>query len=275
MKRVSQILLSLALIAVAIGCSRTPDGVLGKEKMAQLIADIHVGESVVEASPGSFRSDSAKRAFRQSIYARHGLTTEQADKSFRWYGYNMERYIEVYDRVLEILEQRMRDAELQAGSTAPAQTNPENNLALEGDSVNVWSSVQFRPFSSMLESNVIPFALTSDVNWERGDVYYFRSKLIGNSSPVFFNVAIDYEDGTKETFSNQMIGDGWHDISFGLDTLRQARQIYGTIYYPVPKGETAFIDSLSLTRARWTSGKPTPRSEMKRFGVKRHSNRLD
>lgn len=272
MRRLPLIITGLILAGALTCCKRTPEGVLPQEKMAELIADIHVGESVAEATPGSFPNDSTKRALRQAIYARHGLTPEQAEASLRWYGYNMERYIEVYDRAIEILNERMRDAELLAGTSGsnPAST-PQNNLTLEGDSVDVWNGITFRPFSSELLSNVIPFSMLHDINWEKGDIYYLRSKLTGNSGPVVFTVAIDYDDGSKETFSNRMIGDGWHDVSFGLDTVRTARQIYGTISYQVPDGETAYIDSVSLTRARWSTGKFTPRNEMKKLSNKRHS----
>lgn len=274
-RHVSLILIGLCLLTAIAGCRRRPDGVLGKEDMAQLMADIHVGESVVEATPSAFPTDSAKRAFRQSIYMRHGLTPEQAEASLRWYGYNMEQYMEIYDRVLEILDRRMRDAELQAGSTDAGSKLNENGISLEGDSVDVWSGVRFRPFASSLQSNLIPFSMMHDQNWEKGDIYYMRSKLIGNSGTVVLNVAVEYDDGSKELFSNKMIGDGWHEVAFALDTLRSARQVYGTLYYPAPEGETAYIDSLSLTRARWTSGKPTPRSEMKKLGSKRHSSMFD
>lgn len=275
MKRFSLIILSCLTVAWLWSCSSTPDGILPKEEMAQMMADIHIGESVVEANQGSFRTDSAKRAFRQAIYQRHGLTTEQAEESLRWYGYNMEKYMEVYDRVLEILDQRMRDAELLAGTSAQASNPVDQSLSLEGDSVDVWSGVRFRPFASTLSSNMTPFHFLHDPFWEKGDVYYLRSKMIGNSMPVQLTVAIDYDDGSKEVFSNRMIGDGWHEVSFGLDSLKSARQIYGALSYNAPVGETAFIDSISFTRTRWMPGRPSPRGDINPLRSKRHSSSVD
>lgn len=275
MKRFPLFILTLIAIMWLWACSSTPDGVLPKEEMAQMMADIHVGESVVEANLSSFNTDSSKRAFRQAIYARHGLTPEQAEASLRWYGYNMEKYMEVYNRVLEILEQRLHNAELLAG-TSVAGSNPINqSMSLEGDSVDIWTGVRFRPFASTLNSNVIPFHFLYDSYWEKGDVYYMRSKMIGNSVPAQLTVAIDYDDGSKEIFSGRMNGDGWHEFSFGLDSLKSARQIYGALSYTAPQGETAYIDSISLIRTRWVPGRRSPRDNINTLRTKRHSSSVD
>ncbi|MCM1293733.1 MAG: DUF4296 domain-containing protein [Bacteroides sp.] len=273
-KILSFIIVSAAIILVA--CNRTPDDVLDQEDMAQLMADIHQGESVVESNSSAFYNDSLKRAFRQSIYARHGLTPEQAEKSLRWYGYHMEKYIDVYDRVIEILNDRMSQAQEEAGEAGKKLNDQTFGvLALEGDSVDIWNDIRFRPFNSTMPDNLIAFNYMGEPNWEKGDIYYFRSKLSGNSQPACLTVAIDYSDGTSETFSDRMIGDGWHELKFGLDTVKTARAIYGTIYYNAPEGETAYIDSISMTRTRWISGKPTPRAAISSLRRKPTSSAFD
>lgn len=276
MNRIRLGILSFVCVAFGLlcGCSRQPDDVLDEEEMARLLADIHIGESVVEANSSQFTDDSVKRAFRQSIYARHGLTTEQVETSLAWYGYNMEKYVEVYDRVIEILNEDLTAAQERLGSAAPASADNGLGLSLEGDSVDVWTDVRFRPFTASMP-NQISFVLRSEPNWETGDIYTFRSKLSGNSQIGKLTVAVDYSDGTMETYSSKMIGDGWHEARFGLDTLRQAREIIGSFQYDAAGDEIAFIDSISLTRTRSNTGLTSGRDGMVSFGNKRHSSKVD
>lgn len=275
MNRFVDISLILAVaFAIVCSCSGVPDGVLDKEEMARLVADIHIGEGVVESNPSAFPNDSTKRALRQSIYARHGLTSDQADASFRWYGYNMEKYVEVYDRALEMLDEDMQFAQEQLGSSSPGAATT-GYLALEGDSVDVWNDIRFRPFSPTLPSNLISFNLKSDPNWEKGDIYTFRSKMQGNSRTARLIVGINYADGTFDAYSRNVIGDGWHELRFALDSVKNAREVYGAFHYEAPEGEVAYIDSISLTRTRWRPGSTAGRDGVSRMHVKRHSGAVD
>lgn len=269
----------IVIVAIAIcialqSCSRVPDDVLDKERMAALLADIHTGEAVVEANSSKFPNDSVKRSVKQSIFARHGVTTEDVDRSFRWYGNHMDKFVEVYDRVIEIINEDMEDARQRAGVEGVDEGRNDNFLAFEGDSVDVWNEVRFRPFASNLSLDYMPFILRSDNNWERGDVYTFRYKLIGNIRPVNLSVAVFYSDGTIEYLSKPTSGDGWHDVSFALDSTRVAREIYGSFSYN-PKQESAYVDSISLTRTRWQPWRKSSRMIMKSISDKVRSRRFD
>lgn len=263
-----------AVLLAAVACSRVPDGVLPKEKMASLLADIHIGESVVESNGSKFPDDSLKRAFRQSIFARHGVTSEEVDSSLRWYGYNMEKYVEVYDRVLEILDERLVAAQENASSTGQSQLTG-TAMSLEGDSVDVWYELRFRPFAYNLPSDRIRFFYPSDLNWEKGDVYTFRSKITGTGSPAEFIVGVEYIDGSTEHFTQLLHGDGWHEIRFALDSARNAREFFGELRYPSRGSEIAFVDSIQLIRTRWNPSKRPARDVMKSMKIKRRTSRFD
>ncbi len=51
---------ALAVLALS-ACSKVPSGVIAPEEMAQLLADIHTGESVIDMNRMEFSSDSAKQ----------------------------------------------------------------------------------------------------------------------------------------------------------------------------------------------------------------------
>lgn len=261
--------LRLTIIAFAglwlASCSSTPSGVIPPEKMAQLLADIFVGESVVDNNSRAFRSDSAKQVLLQSIYMRHGVTPEEVDSSFMWYGKNMEKYTDVYDRTIEILEERLEHVTLDSHSTTST-----SSVSLEGDSVDVWPSVKYIRCTPGMPYEVIPFALSSDRHWERGDIYTLAFKVVGNDAPTTVTIAAEYYDGMTDYISTTERGQGWKNVTLVLDSLRSASSVFGTISHHVSDDgkEVAFIDSVTLYRTRWDSGSSSKRNGQKTVKVR-------
>lgn len=259
----------VALTLLTAGCSQRPKGVLDREDMAQLLADIHIGESVVDNNFRHYGSDSARSVLRQSIYAKHGITAQEADSSFMWYGRHIDEYIEVYDRVTDILNGRIAEAQEMAGSSGTDMSG--ETFSFEGDSVDVWSDVRYRRLSSAMPSNFISFNLPSDRNWEKGDAYELRSKMIGGRGVAEAVLMAEYHDGTREYVTSSLNADGWGSVKLVLDSARAPFNISGHIYYEPREGEVAFIDSISLTRTRWGGHQRQARNLVKSFKSK---NRL-
>jgi len=239
-------LLILAIISVA--CSDRPDNVLDRESMARLLADFHKGEGVIQSNQRYFPTDSSKRAFRQSIYVKHGVTSDQVYASLDWYGYHVEEFDEVYNRTIEILGEELTEAQRNIGSASELALN--SHVSMEGDSVDVWPSIRYRRLAANMPGDYLKFDLSSDRFWDRADVYTLRAKLSGVKAPVDYVLAVDYFDGSSEYVAKKIPGAGWHEVAIALDSAKVARQVYGYINY-VPKNEVAFIDSISLIRTRW------------------------
>lgn len=250
-------------LAMLPACSGRPSEVMSKEEMAQFLADLHTGESVVETSSRSFPTDSTRRVLLQALYKKHGVTREQVDSSFSWYGYHIEKYMEVYDRTVEILEERLDKAQEIAGASASGSS--EITVNLQGDSVDVWPGFRWRRFSANMPNDQITFNISTDNNWERGDVYTLRTKFLDNHAPVVFTIAAEYTDGRREYISATQPGDGWHEIRFALDSARSAQRVYGIISYTPARNETVFIDSISLYRTRWGGHYRDVRQSVKPF----------
>lgn len=148
-------------------CDRTPDYVIKPDDMASLLVDIHKGEGVVDLNSSAYRNDSARKVLKQSIYMRHGVTAEQVDTSLEWYGHNIEKYIEVYDQVIEQLEKELKDADV-------AAAGEKVQLAAIGDSVDAWNDTRYRRFAYGSPADNLKFSFRRDENWEEGDVYTWR-----------------------------------------------------------------------------------------------------
>ncbi|MBO4955938.1 MAG: DUF4296 domain-containing protein [Muribaculaceae bacterium] len=267
-RRTYRFLLPVWVLALAVlGCTGVPDSVIQPHDMAKLLADIHIGEAVVETNTASFSSDSAKYRLKLAIYAKHGVTQAMVDSSLQWYGYHMDKYVEVYDEVASLLEERLLIAEDQAGV---AGRTLQHSLAMEGDSVDVWPGVRVRRFASSMPSQAMSFGFNSDPNWERGDIYTFRGKMLHNDSRAMLSMAMDYTDGTVEYVSKPLIGDGWHEVRIAADSSRLLRDVYGTLSFEPQPGHVTFIDSVSLTRTRLKPDKHWVRDDMLKLSPKPH-----
>lgn len=238
----SRLVVAAAVMAVlTLSCSKTPDGVLAREDMAMLMADVHTGEGVVEMNRNDYESDSARMALRMAIYERHGVTAEQVDSSLAWYGRNLSEYMAMYDRTIEILEQRLTET----GNRVAAEA-----MSIAGDSVDVWAYPRYLTFSSLSPTRLVTFGLAADDNWEKGDTYTWRGKFFNTSGNGYWTIAAEYSDGTMEFLRYPIATDNWQEIRFITDSTRTARRIYGMLYGDGRDGGTMRVDSLELVRKR-------------------------
>lgn len=258
-------LLPAAIAAVVtVACSKLPDDVLPPEEMASLMADVYCGESVIEFNHGKYNNDSMKKVVKQSVLAAHRTDQAQFDSSMAWYGRNIEEYIKVCDRAVEILEAR--------AETIPDDPRGQNRLLVAGDSAQVWPLSSFYHLTSSTPARYITFRLTPDDNWERGDEYTLAFKLINMRTPVHSTIATDYADGRSEYNTTTQDEDGWARVTLKLDTARTAEAIYGFLEFNPAVGENLYVDSISLVRTRINPGIYRSRGRQKMFDYGRKTD---
>lgn len=235
---------AVAVIIAVTSCNRVPSYVIEPDEMASLMADMHIAESVVDLNRRDYPSDSMLSVMKQSVLARHGVTQAQLDTSFDWYGHNIGRYMEVYDRTIEILETRIAET----GNRIAAEA-----VSVAGDSVDVWSNSPFITVSDLSPSKIVTFALNRDENWEAGDSYTWRAKFVNNSEPSVWSMVAEYGDGAREVINSDITGDGWQEIKFATDSTRIIERIYGYMSLRPKHQTTLWADSIMLIRNRLNS----------------------
>lgn len=231
--------LALALLTLT-GCNSIPDYVIPPDRMAELLADIHIGETVVESNFGSYPSDSARMLLKQSIVSAHGYTMAQLDTSFMWYGAHLDRYTQVYDKTIEILETRMQ----QAGQ----MTMTEQIMTENADSADVWPGAARYVLHSGSPTRFVTFALNPDGNWKQGDMYTLRAKFTNSPGYVTWYMTTGYSDGSIETLNTRFSGDGWHTMTFFMDSTKTATSFTGSIDFTALEKGRLFVDSIQLIR---------------------------
>ena len=246
MRRLLKLLPALALLCAA-GCSRVPSGVIPPEEMAQLMADIHTGEAVIDVNRRDYNSDSVKQELRAAIYRRHGVTQEMIDSSQMWYGRHIDKYMDVYDRTIEILDHRL----IESGN----QVMAEAAMSVAGDSVDVWPFARYVTLGDKTPSRTIVFDFKRDENWERGDMYIWRAKLINNGHGSRYEIVSEYSDGTVDMVWQDLSGDGRKEMTLYTDSLLDATRIYGYLRGSNRPSTLMRVDSIELVRKRLDSNR--------------------
>ncbi len=245
MKLGSRKYLALCVVAMlGVSCSKIPGYVIEPDDMASLLADIHIGESVVDLNKSDYRTDSLKQIMLQSVLAKHGVSKQQLDTSFDWYGHNITYYMEVYDKTIELLERRLAET----GNRIAAE-----NVSIAGDSVDIWSGSPFMAVNSLSPSRTVTFSISNDENLEKGDSYTWRARFANNSGSSLWGLIADYTDGSKDILSSELSGEGWQELRFITDSTKTAAHIYGYINVAVRGATTVWADSIMLVRNRLIS----------------------
>lgn len=240
------LLLSLT-VGIMSSCGGTPDGIIPPDKMARLMADIYVGEATMETSSHLFSSDSSRRVFKQSIFLKHGVTSEKVDTSLYWYGRHIDKYMKVCEETEKILQGRIAEAERNGATTSTAL----KATSLDGDSVNLWNGPSMRRITKDTPSDYITFSIPRDKNWERGDRFTLKSRGVLTQNPAHIMLGVDYTDGTSEyVYLNSSIDEQSARLTLTLDSAKTGSSVYGFIRYKASPDEVSYIDSISVVRTR-------------------------
>lgn len=240
-------LAAAVLLALTLGaCSHTPEMVLGKEKMARLMADMELAEALgMDRRLGEFYTDSSRLELRRAVLAKHKINEAVLDSSLRWYGRNLPEFLEVIDRADTILGDSMRalDEMQQLAATSAA-----------GDSVNLWSLAPSAVFARTEPSDFVAFAVDADSTWRRGDVFTLEFALDNATTPLSTTLGVDYGNRARltETITERFYpGDRRRfELTLQLDSNISAKRVFGYFFLPAAEGERAFADSIRLVRTR-------------------------
>lgn len=234
-------LIAAAVISVIVsGCKKTPAEVIPQEEMAQLMADIHLGEAMVDFNYAAYPNDSTRKLLKQSIYKAHNVSAEDVDTSFVWYGNHIEEYIKVYDRTIEIIQERQR-------SIANAANT---QISVAGDSVQVWSGPQRLAVTPHMASRIIAFSLVPDSTWRKGDVYTLKYKPVNVHGSINSTLLIDYSNGTTAYVNEPDTRKSQTTLQIQVDTTLTPVRIYGHMTFPQGQNKYYEVDSIALTRIR-------------------------
>jgi hypothetical protein len=122
--RYSGFLVAVTFIIAFSGCSSHPAGPPGKDvlktdQFVNLLIDMHYFEGVYTLSGniGNYRPGGRMATdsidFYQPVLDMHGVGRAEFKKSMEYYSFNPSQFEAIYDRVVDELNRRLREAEMQ------------------------------------------------------------------------------------------------------------------------------------------------------------------
>lgn len=251
------------LLACLSACNSVPEGVIDTDKMAELMADIHEANAVVELNPNTYTSDSIKMSLKQAVLARHGVTEAQFDTSLMWYGHNLDIYKDVYDNVIKILEKREQDV------IAEAQLAGEK-MTITGDSIDIWTLSRRDILNSeqLGEYAQLKFSTRADESARKGDRYEWHLYLYNGKMSADALLGVDYNDGSSEYQISSLRMDEHSTVTLQADSNKVVSRVYGYLLYEFENESAVFVDSLMLYRSRLNSSIYNRHNRQLKIGTK-------
>lgn len=222
------------------GCGRRPNMVMDDDRTAELLADFHIAEaySSLQGNGGAANMsvtgrDSMNKVLRQSVMLKHGVNEAEFDSTLSWYGYNLDKYEEMYELVLEKIAAKQQEYMKSARND-------------ESAGAGLW------PYSHTLRIDGQPDAtstLTFTVNGAvpKGGKLVWECKTLNANAPVDVFLAAEYPDGSVGYVNRSLIGDGKQMLSLQTDSSQSVKRVYG--YLRSRQSGVLLLDSVKLVAA--------------------------
>lgn len=240
----------IILLLLAVACNKAPDGIIKESKMVDLLADLYKAEAYTDVYRADFSNDSLLMELKQSVFAKHGVSQDDYDKSLEWYAHNMDTYSDVCRRATEKLDAEKKKA-YHDGNKAAKETKPDINRDEQAD--DIWHGTRTWTLTPGMKNGFVTFEIDAckDIDTRLGDRYVLTFKAT-SISPKSLGVmfAADYSDGATNYLSRQTLANGWNRVTLQTDSTRTVRRIYGYFNYRLDNQHIAYLDSVQILRSK-------------------------
>lgn len=248
------VVISLMCVLLLAGCKKTPDHVIPKSNMVDLMADMYKAEAILEENESTFYNDSLKMTVRQSVMKKHNVTQEQLDTSLVWYSHNLDVYNDVYKDIVKVLDEEYNELSKEDFTSVQTELNSDMKPSVPryrmvGDTADIWGRSRTWIFLPGFKHNIITFDMKPDKECMQGDKYDLAFKLVNNKSTLKIYVGVDYKDGsTSFIYRTSTLRDGWSHVTLQSDSLREVKRLYGYVTSQSTQNHVAYMDSVELIR---------------------------
>ncbi|MDE6769407.1 MAG: DUF4296 domain-containing protein [Muribaculaceae bacterium] len=226
---------------LASGCKEQKEKVLSEREMVDLIVDLKLAEAYANSQLSGPNPSEQRRELAKSVLAEHNVTQEQLDTTLGWYGRNLDKYAELYEKVdKRLLDKRKK-----------LLKDSDSDLAeKEGD--NFWLYGKNGIISTLGNNDGWIISL-SDPDLGRGDRLEWTMHINNTSAPLMGVLGVDYDDGTSEAVNTYFTNRQHIELALQTDTGKRVQRVYGTMRLKKQDNMPLFADSIALRRLPYDS----------------------
>ena len=111
MYRLILIIISVLIVSCDSKEISVPDDVIPKEKMVQVLADIHIAEATVNYKSVGDTVKPNIENYYSDVFKKHSITQDQYRKSYQFYLDNPSMMNKMYDEVINELSRRQSEVQ--------------------------------------------------------------------------------------------------------------------------------------------------------------------
>jgi len=207
MIRFRYIIVFLLAFLIISGCkNRTPKGFPKPNKMAEIMTELHILESVMQYGTEIQVTTKDSRGYYKNVLEKYGYTYEQFDTIRKWYAHNPALYQKVYDRVIVNLSKQETELGLLLDFQKKAEmlkVSKDSLLFAEIDKSELWQdsdTIFIQPTDTI--DKRIPFYIDTDTLELLGTLRLFAQyKFLNNdeSKNPQMMLSAFYADSTADT----------------------------------------------------------------------------
>ena len=202
-------------IALLVGSCKpgTPSEFIQPDDMEAILVDYHLARAVADKGEGTYEESNYRQAlYIESVLQKHGYTKAQFDSSLIYYYTRADRFVDIYTRVAERLEEQA----LLLGATE-GEIGKYASLNATGDTANIWAEKTVLAMMPLPPFNRWEFTIDVDTTYKPGDSFLMQ-----------FMSDYMYQDGVREgylylavTYDNDTtISRNLRFMTVGLNQLR-------------------------------------------------------
>lgn len=202
-------------IALLVGSCKpgTPSEFIQPDDMEDILVDYHLARAVADKGEGTYEESNYRQAlYIESVLQKHGYTKAQFDSSLIYYYTRADRFVDIYTRVAERLEEQA----LLLGATE-GEIGKYASLNATGDTANIWAEKTVLAMMPLPPFNRWEFTIDVDTTYKPGDSFLMQ-----------FMSDYMYQDGVREgylylavTYDNDTtISRNLRFMTVGLNQLR-------------------------------------------------------
>ncbi len=157
MGKIKIVLLTLLIISCKQSIEKEPDNLISKEKMINLLSDIHRIEGVVN-NLGIQSSDTTSFIYRKmeaQLFKKHKVDTSAYYKSFKYYLGNPDEFTEMYKEVVLSIKEKNKIDSLKEAKLNINKLDTNKNLDFKKERLGKNRSAKFDSIKTLYKNQIL------------------------------------------------------------------------------------------------------------------------
>lgn len=235
MTRSFNILFSITLLCLLFSCNKQPDGVLNENEMADLMADMQLGDAWVQRHYSGSAADSMQYVVATGILKKHGLNRKQLYTSLEWYGKNIDKFDKLLEKVDKQLEAKRHNI----------LNDNEQTIDIKLNSGDLWPYQRNVIISPLSQLSILVFSIDNP-EVKPGEIIEWRMRFATEDRGEAL-LGVDYSNGLSDQIRAYLQSQKNLSVKLSTDSLLNVKRLYGVFKPAILSNQIIFIDSIFLT----------------------------